>query len=159
MAYCNLEDVSGEAQRKQPYSGTTQPTSLQVQKYIDGVAAAMDMALQRAGYTLPVTDQDALTYLSRVNAVGAAAAAERATVGHGNPDGMGKDTLYGALWNEYQLMMKGLEKAGSLGNIPMDSGSPASLWTDHILDGSEEGYSEGGPWFNRIGVERNENLP
>jgi hypothetical protein len=159
VAYCNLEDVSGEAQRKQPYSGTTTPTSLQVQKYIDGIAAEMDMAIQKAGYALPITEARALAYLGRVNAVGAASASERATVGRGVPEGMGKDTLYGALWAEYQKMLAKLEKIGSLGNAPMDSGDPASLWTDHNLDGSEEGYSEGGPWFTRDGVERTEFKP
>lgn len=154
MAYCNLEDVAGEAQRKQPYSGTTTPTTSQVQKYIDGIAAEIDLAIRMAGYVLPITDSGALKYLARLNAVGSAAAAERATVGRGNPEMMGKDTLYGVLWAEYQLGLKRLEKPGSLGNITMDKNVPGSLWTDHLLDGTEEGYSHGGPWFTRDGVEK-----
>lgn len=151
VAYCNFEDVSGEAQRVQPFSATTKPTSMQVQTIIDGVAAKIDLAIHIAGYVLPIMDESTLRYLSRVNAIGAAAATERASIGRGSPEAFGKDTLYNALWTEFNAELKFIMQPGSLGDLPQlaDTGSPASLWTDHILDGSDPNYSSGGPWFTR----------
>lgn len=79
MAYCTIIDVQGFNASRGAYSATTKPTSTQVNTMIDMIAAEIDSILTTRGVTTPVTSPaDLVTYLRRVNALGAAADAESA---------------------------------------------------------------------------------
>lgn len=69
MAYCTAADIGVILQLT--YSTTSQPTQVQVEAIIDQVAAEIDLRLQTAGLSLPVSDATTLQYLKTQNINGA----------------------------------------------------------------------------------------
>lgn len=79
MAYCTIDDLKIYVPKLE-FSASTKPTSTQVESIITNTSYEIDSALQTAGYSLPVTDADTLAFLKNLNALGAAAIAEGATL-------------------------------------------------------------------------------
>lgn len=109
MAYAALTDVQA-VNPTRTYSGSTTPTSAQVEAFIDDIAAEMDVILAGRGLTTPITTPaDLLAHLVHVNAVGAAARAEFAMFPEadespaGSPQGS-------RLWGQYQEYLRALRK-------------------------------------------------
>jgi hypothetical protein len=70
MAYCTTAEV--QSLTGLTFSGTSRPTTTEVDEFVSDVAAELDGVLQAAGYTLPITDSDALNLLGRYNKFGSA---------------------------------------------------------------------------------------
>ena len=73
MAYCTVDEV--EDLMGATFSATSRPNTDEVTAAIDGVSGEIDGVLQATGYTLPVTNADALALLKRYTKFGAAAQA------------------------------------------------------------------------------------
>lgn len=64
MAYCTVADV--ERMLKEEYGQSSQPTKARVSDICDNVSAELDGYLAAGGYTVPVTDSQALAMLAAV---------------------------------------------------------------------------------------------
>ena len=100
MSYCVIADVQG-FNPKRAYGGTSTPTATQVTEYIEKIAGEIDSVLQGRGLTTPVTTPTAfVAFLETLNAVGAAALAERAMFPEAQGM-MGGTSAAGAHWKQY----------------------------------------------------------
>jgi len=71
-----IEGLIGDLVASRTFSATTIPTTTEVEAFIDDIAAQINVALEQAGYTVPVataTNAAAHAYLVSVNSMGAAA--------------------------------------------------------------------------------------
>lgn len=75
MAYCSISDVAAELKRG-AFSGTTKPTDVTVQEFIDQIAEEINGVLRKAGYKVPPLDAGFLKILKQYNTWGAAARVE-----------------------------------------------------------------------------------
>jgi hypothetical protein len=108
MSYCLTADVQG-LNPKRAYTATSTPTLTQVGEYISKIAGEIDTVLQGRGLTTPVTLPAVFVeFLEQLNAVGAAALAERAMFPEAS--GMMGGTSAAALhWKQYQDGLKYLK--------------------------------------------------
>jgi hypothetical protein len=148
MAYCNLDDVRALAQPKPDYDSTTNPTVSEVSEFIDWIFGDMDIAVQQAGYALPITDEKALKKLRMIASWGSTALAEAAT---SNKDNTDTSAVANDWWAKYQTARAEImAKPGSLGpNQSMVSGLPRSLQTSRDVTGEDENYSDMSPKVRR----------
>ena len=79
-AYISLADLKDQKLPKREYSAVSVPTIAQAEKTILKVAAAINAILRSQGYSPPLTNSDDILILSEINALGAAAKIERATL-------------------------------------------------------------------------------
>lgn len=78
MSYCTSSDVQALNPRR-TYDSNSTPTLTQVDGYITQIAGEIDTVLQGRAFTTPVaTPTEFVTWLKQLNALGAAALAERA---------------------------------------------------------------------------------
>ena len=135
MSYCTLTDVQG-FNPKRTYSATSTPTTTQVTEFISKIAGEIDTVLQGRGLTTPVTVPAAfLEFLEQLNAVGAAALAERAMFPESQ--GLMGGVAAGALhWKQYQDGLKWL-KDGHLPTGTTAEALPFSFFTDHSSEETE----------------------
>ena len=122
MSYCTIANVRS-LNPKRTYGSTTTPTETQVNEFIANIAGEIDATLQGRGFTTPVTTPTALvTFLLQLNAVGAAALAERAMFPESQ--GMEGGTSAGAVhWKQYQDGLKWLRE----GKLSVGTAAEAAL--------------------------------
>jgi hypothetical protein len=108
-----MTDVQG-FNPKRTYGAGTTPTTTQVTEFISKIAGEIDTVLQGRGLTTPVTTPAAFVeFLEQLNAVGAAALAERAMFPESQ--GLQGPTSAAAVhWKQYQDGLKWLKE----GNLP-----------------------------------------
>lgn len=129
MAYCTEADIEALLP-KYTIDATSQPTSTQVGIMIDDIAAEIDVILSAQGYTTPVTEPAALlTYLGRVNALGAGAQAAKAMFPETVEAGI--SPIADWLWDRYTDALKHL-RAGEL---------PSTLSKDEDAVDAESWYT------------------
>ena len=112
MSYCIMADVQGFNPKRTYNTGTT-PTTAQVTEFIEKIAGEIDTVLEGRGLTTPVvTPTSFVTFLKQLNAVGAAALAERAMFpeASGMMAGVSAASMH---WKQYTDGLKWL-KDGSL---------------------------------------------
>ena len=148
--YCTVADVAALTQPTDGYKavsdGRGQPTISQVQEFVDMIGDEITLAIQRAGYTIPIVSPVALTWLSMVNAFGAGSLAAL-TLAHHNTD---TDPLHETLWDKYTARKNEiLTGTAPLGTVNQDSNRPASLWTTKTAAGSDPGVSDIQPMVRR----------
>lgn len=137
MSYCTTDDIR-TINPKRVYSATSTPTIVQVEGYIDGVAAEIDSILQGRGYTTPVTagtsSAEFVAFLLALNARGAAALAEQAMF----PESRGLMAAPSGpnLWKQYQDGLKYL-KEGQLPTGSAGEALPFSFREQHSADSDE----------------------
>src|SRR3989304_10292797 len=109
MSYCTMTDVQG-FNPKRTYGASTTPTTTQVTEFIAKIAGEIDTVLQGRGLTTPVTVPTAFAeFLEQLNAVGAAALAERAMFPEASGL-MGTTSAAAAHWKQYQDGLKFLKE-------------------------------------------------
>ncbi len=121
MSYCTITEVRG-VNAKRTYDTTTTPTQVQVEEFIERIAAEIDVVMGGRGLTVPVTTPAALvTFLEQLNALGAAAMAEQAMF----PESKGQMSVpAGAvLWKRYQDGLAWLKE----GSLPSDADDAAAI--------------------------------
>jgi len=113
MSYCTTTDVQ-TLNPTRTYGAATTPTITQVQAYVDQIAGEIDTVLQGRGLAVPITTPAVfVTFLKQLNAVGAAAMAERAMFPEAQ--GMMGGTAASAMhWKQYTDGLKWLRE----GNLP-----------------------------------------
>ena len=141
MAYAAIADVRA-VNPKRTYSTTSTPTTTQVEGFITDIAAEMDTVIAGRGIVVPVTTPaEFLAFVTHLNALGAAALAERAMFPEAA--GIGATPSSVVLWKQYQDGLKFL-KEGKL-PVSMDSSAePFSFHGEHQTTESEP--SETYPW-------------
>lgn len=147
MAYCTVDDVKHLTQPKPPYSGSTVPTIAQVTAIIDFIDGEINVALSTGGYTLPITDSNALLYLKATSIYGSASLSEQALQQQGNPEVSEHVADY---WEKYSTRLMAIQSGKiRLSVSESTSGRMRSLQTSHAVDGSEDGISDLTPWVRR----------
>tara|TARA_Y100000310_G_scaffold294449_1_gene324920 strand:- start:79 stop:591 length:513 start_codon:yes stop_codon:yes gene_type:complete len=71
-----VEGLAGDVVASRDFTGSTVPTTTQVELYLDQIAARLNAMLKAAGYTVPVVtgdDPEAFTWLAMANNAGASA--------------------------------------------------------------------------------------
>ncbi len=155
MAYCAVTDVQSLIKARVLGQGKN-PTSGDVTGYIAWIAAELDAILIEKGYAVPLDPAytDAYTYLTRLNALGAAMMTEEAS-----PQSVNLDRLRA----DYMAAKEKLEKARTVMNVPQDMqragprGPGLTMFpTGHIFDPYEpRHHGPGGcnnpanPYFSR----------
>ncbi len=121
MAYCTITNVQA-LNPKRTYSASSTPTTTQVEGFITRIAEEIDAILAGRGFTVPVTTPASLlSYLTHVNALGAAALAEQAMFPESTKPGT---TASGAnLWAQYKDAKEFLRT----GDLPSEGSSAADL--------------------------------
>lgn len=145
MAYCAIADVRA-LNPQRTYSATSKPSTTQVEGHIDDIAGQIDTVLKGRGLTTPVTTPAAfVTYLEQVNAYGAAALAEMGMFPEAG--GVGATPQGDRLWKLYSQAMKYLQS----GDLPsaIQSGDPASFFTEHPITEPTEDYDWRKPKFGK----------
>lgn len=141
MAYAVISDVRKENPQR-TYSDSTKPTTTQVEGFITDIAGEIDTVLAGRGMTVPVTTPaEFLTYVTHINALGAAALAERA----GFPEASGPLATPASvvLWKQYQDGLKYLKE----GKLPVSlDGSDVPFSYHEQRQGTEEEPAETYPW-------------
>lgn len=140
MSYATTVTVQG-AMAKFVISGSTQPTSTQVQAMIDGIAAEINSHLASVGYTVPVTTPDYfLAYLGELNTWGAVASVLKSMF----PSATGPaETPAYAFWEKrYQAGLTDIDKRVITSpTSPMSSDSLArSYLTDYPANSGADGH-------------------
>lgn len=79
-AFCVISDVEALNQNRGPYSSATKPTDTQVTTFMYQRAALIRGIMRKHDIAESGLDADALEFLERLNAVGAAADAEKAAI-------------------------------------------------------------------------------
>lgn len=135
MSYCTLTDVQG-LNSKRTYGASTTPTTTQATEFISKIAGEIDSVLQGRGLVTPVTTPDAFVeFLEQLNAVGAAALAERAMFPESQ--GLMGGVAAGALhWKQYQDGLKWL-KEGALPTGTTAEALPFSFFEQNRANGTE----------------------
>jgi len=128
-AYCALSDVYplvptlgalSDGSSGPPIVAATIPTATQGAALLLSCKAEIDGILGAAGYSLPITDAGALTYLSVVNSYGAAAFILRAKYPTADKPGGGASAT--TFWTgRYYAALEAL-KTGALGIVQSRSG-------------------------------------
>lgn len=146
MAYCTITNVQGLNPKRPTYSGSTTPTSTQVEQFIDDIAAEIDSILEGRSYTTPVTagttSAKFLEWLEALNARGAAALAEQAQFPElaGQLGGTGAGSQY---WKQYReglaYLKNGAIPGGSSGD---DLALPFSFMSDNYASDEEPGLTD-----------------
>jgi hypothetical protein len=135
MAYCLIADVQG-FNPKRTYGASTTPTTTQVEEYITKIAGEVDSVLQGRGLGTPVTTPTAfVVFLIQLNAVGAAALAERAMF----PEAtglMGSTSAAAVHWKQYQDGLKWL-KEGALPTGTTAEALPFSFFEQNRANDTE----------------------
>jgi hypothetical protein len=73
MAYCTVDNVAGLTFME--FTQVSHPSTTEVNDFIANTAADLDGVAQAAGYTVPVTDAQAVALMKKYNTYGAAVAA------------------------------------------------------------------------------------
>jgi len=100
MSYCTTTDIQG-LNPTRTYSTTSTPTLIQIQEFIDRIAAEIDVTLQGRGLATPVTTPaELVTFLKQLNSLGAGAMTEQAMF----PETRGQMSAPAAqvLWKQYR---------------------------------------------------------
>lgn len=141
MGYCLVADVEGmTANRKLTYSATTVPTLVQVQAFIDEIAAEIDAVLSAKGITVPVTTND---YLKLMNKMGAAAMAEAAL----NVDGTNEvNSVRDWRWKKYNDMLADLKANPAMSGASVVSCGSRSDGTSNFTNENMEFEGDGSDW-------------
>lgn len=141
MAYCTITEVRG-LNPKATYNTGTNPTTTEVEEFIDRISDQIDVVLQGRGFTTPITAPTELAnFLIQVNAYGAAALAEQAM--YPEASGIGMTSHHSVLWRQYQEALKYLRE-GRLPTTVDGSGVPFSFAEQHQATETEP--SEEYPW-------------
>jgi len=140
VSYCTMTDVQG-FNPKRTYSATSTPTIIQVTEFISKIAGEIDTVLQGRGLTTPVAVPAAFVeFLEQLNAVGAAALAERAMFPESQ--GLMGGVAAGALhWKQYQDGLKFLRE-GSLPTGVEDGPLPFSFLEQNYGNETEPGEDD-----------------
>jgi len=135
MSYCTTADVQ-TLNPTRTYDAATTPTLTQVQAYVDQIAGEVDTVLQGRGLVVPVAAPSVfVTFLRQLNAVGAAAMAERAMFPEAQ--GMMGSTAASAMhWKQYQDGLKYL-KEGSLPTGTTAEALPFSFFEQNVGSDTE----------------------
>jgi len=135
MSYCTIADVQ-TLNPTRTYSATSKPTLTQVGEYITQIAGEVDTVLQGRGLGVPIeTPAVFVTFLKQLNAVGAAAMAERAMFPEAQ--GMMGGTAASALhWKQYQEGLKFL-RDGSLPTGTEAEALPFSFFEQNVGNDAE----------------------
>ena len=149
MSYCTTTNVQA-LNPKRTYNASSTPTLAQVGEYVTQIAGEIDTVLQGRGLTTPVlTPAEFVTFLKQLNAVGAAAIAERAMFPEAQ--GMMGGTSAAALhWKQYQDGLKWL-KEGTLPTGTSAEALPFSFFEQRQADETEpeETYEWQKPKFGK----------
>lgn len=101
VAYATVEQVEQHNAQRQLYSGSTRPSRPQVEAFLADGAAEINAILSAQGLATPVTTPaDFLAYVTRLNALYAAALAEQAAFPEADGDlgGSGSGARYWRMW-------------------------------------------------------------
>lgn len=137
MSYCTTTDIQA-LNPTRTYSATSKPTLTQVQTYIDQIAGEIDSILKGRGLATPITiPAEFVTFLKQLNAVGAAALAERAMFPEAQ--GMMGSTSASAMhWRQYQDGIKWLKEGQMPSDVDGDGTAlPFSFFSDSISRDTE----------------------
>ena len=150
MAYCTITEVRG-LNPKRTYSASTNPSTTEVEEFIDRISDEIDVILQGRGFTTPVTSPTELaSYLVHVNAYGAAAIAEQSMFTE--PIGPGATPHGTVLWQQYQQALKYLRE----GQLPVTTGAhplPFSFHEQNLGNATEP--KEDDEWRNpKFGINK-----
>ena len=151
MSYCTLTNVQA-LNPTRTYGAATTPTTTQVGTFITQVAGEIDTVLQGRGLTTPLTTPaEFVTFLTQLNAVGAAALAERAMF----PEAqglMGTTSAGSAHWKQYQEGLKYLKE----GALPSDAAAdPAAFSFFEKNQGNDTEPTEEHSWQNpKFGINK-----
>ena len=135
MSYCTITDVRG-FNPKRTYSATSAPTEAQVTEFIEKIAGEVDTVLAGRGLTTPVVTPTAfVTFLEQLNAVGAAALAERAMFPEatGMMAGVSAASMH---WKQYTDGLKYLKE----GSLP--TGTSAEPLTSSFMNDNKANDTE-----------------
>lgn len=120
--YCTIDDVNAYVPQA-PFSGTSVPSSVQVEKFIASVARRIDASIEGLGYTVPVVSgTNALALLRETNAWGALGLAQTvretgvkvATNDRGQPF----DNLWTAKFEQFMKRLANPQDAFELPDAP-----------------------------------------
>lgn len=125
MAYSTYSDIAAASGRI--LNTTSKPTATQVADFITQIDAEIDCILRTKGYSLPITDTTALSFLKRISVVGGCMMMERAMFAGAAPN---ESNRFADYKNEYNDMLNKLD-----GSILTYSGSiDISQYTDDYTD-------------------------
>ena len=120
MAYCDITDVQGKGTMAgRPFSPVSNPTQAEVQARIDYRALEIDSRLSVVGVTVPVdamTSPLAYQLVSELNALGAAADAQRIVFMRTSPNESYSAGVLESTYKELLLMYAGDGKSTNPGN-------------------------------------------
>ena len=140
MSYCTSADVQA-LNPKRTYGADTTPTMTQVKSFVDSIAGEIDTVLQGRGLATPiVTPTEFVTFLTQLNAVGAAAMSERAMFPEASGM-MGGTSAASMHWKQYQDGLKFL-KEGSLPTVVEDGPLPFSFLEQNYGNETEPGEDD-----------------
>lgn len=145
MSYCTVADVQAlNAGRTDLYTTTTNPSTAEVQGFIDQIAADIDAVLAANGIVTPVSPSN--NYLKFLNSMGAAALAEAAIALKGNG---GDNDPRNWRWDTYKERLEQLRIMPALsgGTTASTAGDYArSDYTSDYTNSVPEFKSSGGAW-------------
>lgn len=104
QAYAELTDVY-QLLPGRSYSASTKPSEAQAEQAVKDVAAQINARLRALGYSTPLTDTSDILVLKHINALGAAAHCEQATLGVVQ----GESPIAEAYRDEYMTFLKDLQ--------------------------------------------------
>lgn len=142
MAYALIADVQGLNSKRTDYSITTSPTSTEVTGFIDDISSEIDSHLAAQGITTPVTTPASfVNWLSRLNALGAAAQAEMTSFPESD-GGQGYTPQGDRYWAMYQQGLKAIDNGTAIPVGSSSTGGAALTARTYGTDNPDESTGE-----------------